>query len=330
MFEALPSYIPDADLAQAWYEAEMAYQHGELETSKRLLDDIVGDDEHPEVVIAALTTSIAVSVASGQGERAYSDLRRAIGLCNEGLRHRDDQTMWCASMVGALRVEDLLLAQVFDFPSFDKDIEQLPLRTNPYVGYLLAARMMRYRNRMGSGICYVYLRLLGGRNKIAEVYLNVAMASSFMAAGNLKDAEGTFRYAWELGKKYQIVMPFMEHNYSLLGLPRHCLGEINNELGNQMKRRLRLYHKGWFALRECCGLTTAKSPLTPLELDIVLLVSFGWRNKEISQYLHIAESTVKHNLSNVYQKCGVLNRTEAQQMIEKSVFHTKYEQSARR
>jgi DNA-binding NarL/FixJ family response regulator len=50
--------------------------------------------------------------------------------------------------------------------------------------------------------------------------------------------------------------------------------------------------------------------LTPRELDIVSAVVAGFANKEIAEHFKISEDTVKHHLSNIFDKTGVSTRLE--------------------
>jgi two-component system, NarL family, nitrate/nitrite response regulator NarL len=50
--------------------------------------------------------------------------------------------------------------------------------------------------------------------------------------------------------------------------------------------------------------------LTPRELEIVSAVVAGYANKEIAQHFKISEDTVKHHLSNIFDKVGVSTRLE--------------------
>jgi two-component system nitrate/nitrite response regulator NarL len=50
--------------------------------------------------------------------------------------------------------------------------------------------------------------------------------------------------------------------------------------------------------------------LTPRELEIVATVVAGYSNKEIAECLKISEDTVKHHMSNVFDKLGVSTRLE--------------------
>jgi DNA-binding NarL/FixJ family response regulator len=53
-----------------------------------------------------------------------------------------------------------------------------------------------------------------------------------------------------------------------------------------------------------------KFGLTPRELEIVSTVVAGYANKEIAEHFKISEDTVKHHLSNIFDKLGVSTRLE--------------------
>jgi len=50
--------------------------------------------------------------------------------------------------------------------------------------------------------------------------------------------------------------------------------------------------------------------LTPRELEVISAVVAGYANKEIAEYFKISEDTVKHHLSNIFDKVGVSTRLE--------------------
>lgn len=50
--------------------------------------------------------------------------------------------------------------------------------------------------------------------------------------------------------------------------------------------------------------------LTPREMEIVTLVVAGYSNPDIAQRCSISEQTVKHHISNIFDKLGVSNRLE--------------------
>ena len=54
-----------------------------------------------------------------------------------------------------------------------------------------------------------------------------------------------------------------------------------------------------------------KYQITSREEEIILMISNGFRHKEISKQLFISEATVKRHLSNIYQKVGVQSSIDA-------------------
>ncbi|MGH7419035.1 MAG: response regulator transcription factor, partial [Candidatus Rokuibacteriota bacterium] len=57
--------------------------------------------------------------------------------------------------------------------------------------------------------------------------------------------------------------------------------------------------------------TTARSLLTPRELEIARLAASGRSNKEIAEQLFLTEGTVKNYISRIYAKLGARDRTQA-------------------
>jgi two-component system, NarL family, nitrate/nitrite response regulator NarL len=62
--------------------------------------------------------------------------------------------------------------------------------------------------------------------------------------------------------------------------------------------------------------------LTPRELALITRVVAGRSNKDVGQELSISERTVKHHLTNIYEKLGISNR------LELAVFALNHELSA--
>lgn len=60
------------------------------------------------------------------------------------------------------------------------------------------------------------------------------------------------------------------------------------------------------------------SELTPRERDVLELVIAGDANKQIARKLGISEKTVKGHLTNVYQRIGVSDRTQAALWAERT------------
>jgi DNA-binding NarL/FixJ family response regulator len=64
--------------------------------------------------------------------------------------------------------------------------------------------------------------------------------------------------------------------------------------------------------------SASAADLTPRELDVLRLVIDGQANKQIARRLGISEKTVKGHLTNVFQRIGVTDRTQAALWAERT------------
>lgn len=51
--------------------------------------------------------------------------------------------------------------------------------------------------------------------------------------------------------------------------------------------------------------------LTPRELEVLQMISFGLSNAEAARRLHVSVHAIKFHLAAIYSRLGVTNRTEA-------------------
>lgn len=73
-------------------------------------------------------------------------------------------------------------------------------------------------------------------------------------------------------------------------------------------RLVQLYRRG---VSEAAPATDDPPHLSARELSIIRLVAEGLTNRQTAQQLFLSEQTVKNNLSIIYEKLGVSNRTQA-------------------
>jgi two-component system, NarL family, nitrate/nitrite response regulator NarL len=58
------------------------------------------------------------------------------------------------------------------------------------------------------------------------------------------------------------------------------------------------------------GHARKKFGLTPRELEVIAAIVAGYTNKDVARKFSISEQTVKHHLTNIFNKLGVSNRLE--------------------
>ena len=164
-------------------------------------------------------------------------------------------------------------------------------------------------------MAFSYLTIITAHFPSPRTYLYCVAASAKMLMGDVDRARTHFNMAWKLKEEHNIIMPFIELNYALLGLPRVNREELAApEEVRRVDALISSFRKGWFYLRRKCGLSSKSEPLTPLECYASSLAALGWRNKEIAKHLLLSESTVKHQLSSAYQKLNISSRSELQKL----------------
>jgi DNA-binding CsgD family transcriptional regulator len=65
-----------------------------------------------------------------------------------------------------------------------------------------------------------------------------------------------------------------------------------------------------FRPRPEAGAGSRKFHLTQRELEVIALIVGGYTNKDMAKRFAISEHTVKHHLTNIFDKLGVSNRLE--------------------
>lgn len=301
-------------------ELEISYYRCDLKTALEKANILIADSEAP-IAMYARVMRMLIMVASGDGEQAYKDLLVLKDICSAGLMKRDDAQLFSASVISALRIEAVLMSSLFELPDFAEEVNEIPVGLKLYFGYLVAVRFLRTgRYREAYGSAFSYQSIVGAQYPGARTYLYCVEASAKMLMGDVDGARKLFDKAWALKDKHGILMPFIELNYALLGLPR-----INREelaAPEEVRRADALiasFSKGWYCLRHKCGLSVDTEPLTPLESYSCGLAALGWRNREIAKHLLLSESTVKHQLTSAYQKLNVSSRAELQKLYRTPV-----------
>ena len=315
----------DAVLMSEVLEENKDYQQGRLEDAKLRLSAMLADADDFAGRLSLLVSRLAVFVASGECDAAYETLMKALPLCVRALERENSLWTQRVGIISALSIETILSASVFDIPLIDAGVDDLPIELKAHYGYLLAQRYIRMGNpAQAEGVAYAFLNIVGNSHPRSQVELLLTMACATVMTGRVDEASTWFNRAWELSDVTGVVMPFVELNYAMLGLQRRCLDMRQDERAKRIATLVRRYHKGWFGLRQRCNLYDAGHSLTPLEMYTLMLVAYGWRNKEMATQLRISENTVKHYLSNVYTKIGVRGRAGAREHIDASIHNAEF------
>ena len=129
--------------------------------------------------------------------------------------------------------------------------------------------------------------------------------------GNNIKAQEYIKQAVELSHNDNAIMPFIENGVEL----EHVIENVyTDDFLDTLKPYIAQYKSGI----ESFSAVKDDNPykLTKREKELMEYVRAGYKNSEISEKMHIALVTVEKNLTNVYRKLGVNNRTSAIMVLQ--------------
>ena len=150
---------------------------------------------------------------------------------------------------------------------------------------------------------------------VGYIYKAIAkynMGQKVLAADYLKKA---VNYA----EKDAVVIPFIENGSELIPIIQELMPD---EFLSHIIEQSEQYEKGKYLITggstDDGGLESQAGAglLTRREAELMEYVREGLRNAEIGEKMHIAQVTVEKNLTSIYRKLGVKNRTAAIRMLD--------------
>lgn len=150
---------------------------------------------------------------------------------------------------------------------------------------------------------------------VGYIYKAIAkynMGQKVLAADYLKKA---VNYA----EKDDLVIPFIENGSELMPIIQELMPD---EFLSHIIEQSEQYEKGKYLITggstDDGGLESQAGAglLTRREAELMDYVREGLRNSEIGEKMHIAQVTVEKNLTSIYRKLGVKNRTAAIRMLD--------------
>ncbi|MBE6471152.1 MAG: hypothetical protein E7000_05515 [Coriobacteriaceae bacterium] len=290
--------------------AECAYHMGYPEEAAIAADAIARDGDELERIVAQCLR-VVTRVALNEPAAAYDCILEAESLYRGPFADVDDVNRFGAAYVCARIIEDCTLVPFAGLPNAAVELAEAPLGLQAYCGFQIALRALQgHEPEQAIGIARSFLAIIGDRYPVSATKLRLVMAAASLRLGAAERAVDVFEKAWNFAKPLGIVMPFVELSAFMPGLIRHCLHGKDEASYLELRSMIRAQRAGWHALRERLHLPVLGAKLSILEYCSVALVIWGWSNRETARFLGVAENTVKHYLTNAYQKLGVKNRGE--------------------
>ncbi len=136
------------------------------------------------------------------------------------------------------------------------------------------------------------------------------------------DGIATIRRLREAGEKPAVLVltSFLDDVHVFAALQAGAAGYLLKDVQpDDLVRAIRQVHQGESALHPKVAARLVQhtaqpagfADFTPRERDVLRLLAEGFANKEIARRLSLSEKTVKTHVSNILQKLGVADRTQA-------------------
>lgn len=131
--------------------------------------------------------------------------------------------------------------------------------------------------------------------ELCKLYLNLQMASSYLAIGKTESGIQYLNAAIDIAAPDKFIIPFVEY-YPYINevLPKN--------IDDKVRPFVRLFTKGVTKKKNVVLYTAVFSELSEREKEIAALMGNGLRNKDIAENLCLTEGSVKQYINHIYSK----------------------------
>lgn len=197
-------------------------------------------------------------------------------------------------------------------------LADLPHGLKLYSMYVMAhAVYLRGEYGKAIGICQSAIYFSHRSQPISMIYLYCMIAMCEISQKHMEAAHEALFAAWNMAKEDAFLEPFIEHHGLFQGLLESCVKKENPEIYKILSERAVAFSRGWVAIHNQATENKVTSSLTTMEFSIAMLACRDWSNQEISDHLGLSINTVKHYLSDIYEKLGVNKREELKKFVLK-------------
>ena len=134
---------------------------------------------------------------------------------------------------------------------------------------------------------------------------------------NPAEAEKAILTAWKLAEKDELIEPFIELHGLLQGLLESCIRKENPEMYRKISDAVITFSRGWMAVHNPASDRPVTDALTTMEFSIAMLACRDWSNREIAEHIGVSLNTVKHYLTDIFNKLHVKKRDELKNFVLK-------------
>lgn len=203
-------------------------------------------------------------------------------------------------------------------PDMKKYIADLPHGLRVFASYVMSHDFyLQGEYGKALGTCNTTLIFCDGTYPISMIYLYCMVAMCEISLKHQKEAQEALLTAWHMAAKDELLEPFIELHGLLQGLLESTVRKENPGLYKQLSEAVIAFSRGWMAVHNPNSDRSVTDALTTMEFSIAMLACRNWSNQEIADHLGISLNTVKHYLTDIFDKLHVKKRDELRDFVLK-------------
>lgn len=310
--------------AYALFNAQLAYRRGEIEKVYEQARYFLSTHSGFYAILGGGMLLALCAIWRGD-VMLWKEAKRHI--CNAPCKDEHDREIISL----ALAIIDSSIYDNNDFPEWFTigNFDCLPADSHPaakvfYVKYLymgafaVASKQQKLKGVEGLSLMRIIpftiepliSQAVIDRTIIPEIYLRMSCAVAYFNSGSKDKAINHIDKALALAlpdKLYGILAEYVRH---FAGLLEKRIALVDGNALEEVKALYGVYNVGWARLSGQVRNRYIATNLTPREREIAKLTAFGFKSREIAEMFSVSESTVKHEISRIVNKTGIIDAKE--------------------
>jgi excisionase family DNA binding protein len=289
--------------------SEFYYYTGNPENASRLARQYIESDNDFQRLSALLICAFSY-ISIGDMTKASNILGRLKSELKSSVESNDEVYRSTAAII-ADSASILLHLNIDVASKSDMDVRHMNDGFKQFICYVKAHKAyLEGEYGYSLGIVDSGIALSDDLYPIPMIYSHLMAAIDLMNLDKYDKAKGYFRKAWDLAVQDDMIEGFGEHHGLLQGLIET---ELSNKYPEYYDRIIDITYRfssGWRKVHNNVTGESVADNLTTTEFTIAMLACRGWQNQDIASYMCISLSTVKHHMSDIFSKLGIVKRNQ--------------------
>lgn len=251
-------------------------------------------------------------------ERAAKSARQDVYTCVKKAFREDMSRDVKVSSIFAFYVTSIFLHILpeEDVPPLEDYVSELPRGQRLFALSLLAHGMyLKGEYAEAEGAVWAAMSMADLMYPISMIYLKCVQAMCQINLKKQEEAVQTISSAWEIAKKDKFLEPFIEYHGLLQGTLEVYIRKSEPELYKKLVDGVIAFSRGWMKIHNPQMQKMVTDLLTPMEFSIAMLACRDWTNQEIGDYLGLSVNTVKHYITEIFEKLNIDKRSKIKDFV---------------